>query len=103
MFESKELPMCRNDLTPKDTEHTFHIFRDAHLPEIIERAQATWPGIHFDEITIGCEYFHARHINHDQYDPGDYDLYLVISASPNYFERVKTESASSPTPGATST
>ncbi len=95
--------MSREDLIPEDTENTFHIFRDARLAEIIERAQAKWPGIRFEEIEIGCEYFHARHINHDLYDPGDYDPYLTINASPDYFERIKEEIPSSPTPVTAST
>lgn len=83
------------DRRPEDTENTLYIYTDRgyngpNLQDLIEQAQAKWPGIRLVEVDVGSEYFHARCTDYPKYDPGDYDHYIMITASPKYFERIKT-------------
>ncbi len=51
------------------------------MEEIIEKARSHFgnPELGLENINIRAEYIHTRCIYYDQYDPSDYDNFLVIT------------------------
>lgn len=50
--------------------------------DIFGRAKAKWPGIRLDQITIEAEYIRTKCLGYDQYDPSDYNTFIVIRRVP---------------------
>ena len=77
--------------TPEDTEDTMYMcahHRSIDFSEIWEKAREKWPRIQFDELSIEADYIHTRCIGYDLFDGADWDNYLIITASPSYFDRM---------------
>lgn len=68
---------------PEDDDKTFYIAHEASLADILQRAQAKWPGCTPDQLTISAIYEHTHCLGYDLYDSGDYTNFLCISKTGN--------------------
>lgn len=85
-----------NSFYPEDTAEAMYLECPHHpsegpsLTEILEKAQAKWPGITLDQIMVIPEKIHTRHIHYDLYDPSDYDMFVRIECSSEYLMQQTT-------------
>lgn len=68
------------DWWPDDTATELWLSGESTIGEIMDRAKAKWgESIHIDSINIEPRYEHTSCLTYDQYDPGDYTNFLLIT------------------------
>ncbi len=78
---------------PDDTHNMLYIHGEHYvsMEQMLERAQAKWPGITPSELTFGAEHINTDCLGYDKYDFIDWTTYITLNASEEYFERTKEE------------
>lgn len=65
-----------------DTEMYLESGSPRSLKELMEIAKKKWPDAMLSEIDISSEKIHTYCITYDQYDPGDYTDFIVLTYNP---------------------
>lgn len=67
---------------PQDDDKTIylenHLGMGVSLAYIIEKVKEKWPNVEMENIDIEAEHRHVTCLTYDQYDPTDYQDYIII-------------------------
>jgi len=64
---------------PDNDENTIYLCGEHYLEDLDRIAQDKWPHASMDDIQISTEYIQTDCLGYNQYDPGDYTCFIVLS------------------------